>query len=233
MKNDLKQDKTDALLRLALEEQMEQDEYLNQYKTNADMDEPHTFSDEHNRKMKKMMKKALRVERHSERHKMIRRIAAAIGLVLVGSITMVTRVEAFRVPLLRFFSNITAESTFFGVQKENNFAVTEKFQEYEPQYIPAGFSVEETVELGTSFYIKYLNDQQSQRYTFYYFENIDNRAVDTEDATGNNDFINGNKAIVIQKGNEIRILMYKDNHEYCVQGNISMEEGYKILESIK
>lgn len=233
MKNDLKQDKTDALLRLALEEQMEQDVYLNQYKTDADMEEPHTFSDEHNRKMKKMMKKALRVERHSERHKMIRRIAAAIGLVLVGSITMVTRVEAFRVPLLRFFNNITAESTFFGVQKENNFAVTEKFQEYEPQYIPAGFSVAAVEEFENSFYIRYINADSSKSYIFMFFENIDNKAVDTENAVSSEEYINGNRVTVIQKGEDIRLIMYKDNHEFCLQGNINIDEGYKILKNIK
>ena len=233
MKNDLKQDKTDALLRLALEEQMEQDEYLNQYKTNADMDEPHTFSDEHNRKMKKMMKKALRVERHSERHKMIRRIAAAIGLVLVGSITMVTRVEAFRVPLLRFFNNITAESTFFGVQKENNFAVTENFQEYEPQYIPAGFSVKEVSETSHSFYITYWNEDTNKDYTLFYYSSRDSRAVDSENAVTWEEYIGNNKATIIQKGEDIRILMPKNGGEYCLQGSIELEVAYEILESIK
>ena len=230
---DLKQEKTDALLKLALEEQMEQDDYLNQYPSDDELENPHIFSDEHNRKMKKIIKMALRVERRGERSKQYRRIAAAIGLVLIGSVTMVTQVEAFRVPMMRFFQKVTEKSTLFGVQKENNFSVTEKFQEYEPQYIPAGFSVAEVKEFEKSFYIRYINNDSSISYIFMFFDSIDNKAVDTENAVSSEKDINGNPVTVIQKDDDIRLLMYKDNHEFCLQGNLGLEEGYNILKSIK
>ena len=230
---DLKQEKTDALLKLALEEQMEQDDYLNQYPSDDELENPHIFSDEHNRKMKKIIKMALRVERRGERSKQYRRIAAVIGLVLIGSVTMVTQVEAFRVPMMRFFQKVTEKSTLFGVQKENNFSVTEKFQEYEPQYIPAGFSVAEVSETKYSFYITYVNDNASQKYTFLFYNGRDTTAIDSENASTWEDSIDGNKVTVIQKGDEIRLLMTKAGNDYCLQGNVALEEGYKILESIK
>lgn len=66
-----------------------------------------------------------------------------------------------------------------------------------------------------------------------FFENIDNKAVDTENAVSSEEYINGNRVTVIQKGEDIRLIMYKDNHEFCLQGNINIDEGYKILKNIK
>lgn len=47
MSKDLKQKKSDYLLELALEEQLEQDEDMKKYPLPEDVEHPHVFSEEH------------------------------------------------------------------------------------------------------------------------------------------------------------------------------------------
>ena len=83
------------------------------------------------------------------------------------------------------------------------------------------------------FYIKYLNDQKQQAYSYYFFEDTDNTALDTENGNTIEVRINGNLAYVVEKGDEVRILMDKDNNQFYLNGTIPYEEAIKIMESIK
>ena len=38
---------------------------------------------------------------------------------------------------------------------------------------------------------------------------------------------------MIEKKDEVRVLMYKNMHQLYLRGSIPLEEAYKILESIK
>ena len=82
-------------------------------------------------------------------------------------------------------------------------------------------------------YIKYLNDQKQQSYSYYFFEDIDNTAVDTEDGDTVEIKINGNQAYAVQKGDEVRILMNKNNKQFYLNGTIPYEEAINVMESIK
>lgn len=231
MSDDLKRKKSDYLLELALEEQLENDREMQAYQSGNER--PHEFSDEHNRKIKDILKRAEREENKKKYRRKRLQAAACIILILSVSTLTVTRVEAFRLPLIRFFSEIREKSTKLNMQGENNFNLTKKFQEYEPQYIPSGFSVNSFNESEVSFYIKYINDEENKAYTFYYFQNSPTKAMDTEKADVVETEINGNKAYIIEKEEEVRILMYKNMHQFYLRGSLPANEAYKIMESIK
>ena len=231
MSDDLKRKKSDYLLELALEEQLENDGEMQAYQSGNER--PHEFSDEHNRKIKDILKRAEREENKKKYRRKRLQAAACIILILSVSTLTVTRVEAFRLPLIRFFSEIREKSTKLNMQGENNFNLTKKFQEYEPQYIPSGFSVDEVNEGELSFFIRYLNEDKDQEYFFYYFNNLTTKTMDTEEANVVATEINGNKVYMIEKKDEVRVLMYKNMLQLYLRGSIPLEEAYKILESIK
>lgn len=231
MSDDLKRKKSDYLLELALEEQLENDGEMQAYQSGNER--THEFSDEHNRKIKDILKRAEREENKKKYRRKRLQAAACIILILSVSTLTVTRVEAFRLPLIRFFSEIREKSTKLNMQGENNFNLTKKFQEYEPQYIPSGFSVDEVNEGELSFFIRYLNEDKDQEYFFYYFNNLTTKTMDTEEANVVATEINGNKVYMIEKKDEVRVLMYKNMHQLYLRGSIPLEEAYKILESIK
>lgn len=54
MSKDLKQKKSDYLLELALEEQLEQDEDMKKYPLPEDVEHPHVFSEEHEKRMQEI-----------------------------------------------------------------------------------------------------------------------------------------------------------------------------------
>lgn len=57
--------------------------------------------------------------------------------------------------------------------------------------------------------------------------------MDTENAETEERDINGNRAFLSVKENVVRMLMYKDNHQFFISGIIDKNNAVKILESIK
>ena len=139
MSDDLKRKKSDYLLELALEEQLENDREMQAYQSGNER--PHEFSDEHNRKIKDILKRAEREENKKKYRRKRLQAAACIILILSVSTLTVTRVEAFRLPLIRFFSEIREKSTKLNMQGENYFNLSKNFPGYVPPYIPSGFTV--------------------------------------------------------------------------------------------
>lgn len=232
MNDDLMKKKSDYLLELALEEQLESDEEMKAYK--LDPVSIHTFSDEHNRSVDEIQK---RVEKRNLSPKIFpkKRLRAVVCLcfALTISVFAVTRVEAFRLPFIRFFTEVKEKSTKFIFQGENNTNLTKNYQAYEPGYIPDGYNIVEVNEGDGSFYMKFMNDEETQSYTFWYYETPSASAFDTEEAGVTKILIAGNQSYAIEKNNELRILMNKDNHQFFLRGTLSLDEACEIMESIK
>lgn len=232
MNDDLMKKKSDYLLELALEEQLESDEEMNAYKLGPE--NVHIFSDEHNRRVDEIQKKA---EKRNFFPKIFpkKRLRAAVCLcfALTISVFAVTRVEAFRLPLVRFFIEVKEKSTKFNFQGENNTNLTKDYQAYEPRYIPDGYSSAEVSEGKGAFFIKYVNSTGTQSYIFYYYGNPSPIAIDTEEAGVSKVLINGNESYVIEKNGNLKVLMNKDNHQFYIHGELSLEQACKIMESIK
>ena len=145
MSKDLKQKKSDYLLELALEEQLEQDEDMKKYPLSEDIEHPHVFSEEHEKRMKELFKMADKVEHQSYRRKKHFQITAGIALFLCLSTATVTQVEAFRLPVFRFFSEVMEKSTYYGVEEVQT-ELSSRYQMYEPTYVPEGFHVTKVKE---------------------------------------------------------------------------------------
>ena len=62
MKEDMQKEKSEYLLKWALEEQLKQDEEMNRYPSEDDIHEPHIFSAEHEERMKTVLKMAEKEE---------------------------------------------------------------------------------------------------------------------------------------------------------------------------
>lgn len=231
MSRNLDEKKSDYLLELALEEQLENDEDMRHWEQLEQESPPHVFSERHRKRMQKIFRKARRVEFYKEHRKRMIRIAASFLVIICASVVTVTQVEAFRMPLLDFFYQVKEKSTFFGVSTDNSAKLTKNFQEYEPTYKPKGFAVVEVYEKEDRFSIKY-EDGKGNVYRFYFFSQIRDAALDTEDAVASNIEINGHKASVIEKGIEIKIIMYKNNSVCYLGGDLPFEEAYEIMKSI-
>ena len=232
MKEDMQKEKSEYLLKWALEEQLKQDEEMNRYPSEDDIHEPHIFSAEHEERMKTVLKMAEKEETRRQRKRRKLQMAAGIAAMLCISSVTVMQSEAFRVPMIRFFSEVNEKYTFFGVEKERGY-LTKSFQEYEPRYVPDGFSVLEVREEADSFVIRYVNEKNERRYSYHFFSEAVNFALDTEDCEVYDVEIKGNMAHVVQKGEDFRVLLNFNEKTIYVVGNIEFKEILKIFESIQ
>ena len=232
MSKDLKQKKSDYLLEVALEEQLEQDEDMKKYPLPEDVEHPHVFSEEHEKRMQEIFKMADKVEHQSYRRKKHFQLAAGIALFLCLTTVTVTQVEAFRLPVFRFFSEVMEKSTYYGVEEVQT-ELSSRYQMYEPTYVLEGFHVTKVKEEDNYFELHYENDATGQAYNLYFREDLKGFFMDTENAETEERDINGNRAFLSVKENVVRMLMYKDNHQFFISGIIDKNNAVKILESIK
>ncbi len=226
------QERTEILLKWALEESLETDPDMLKYQSGNDIEDYYAFSEEYERRLKRLYKMAERKERRPVRMKKFRNMAAGIVVFLGVSMVTVSQVEAFRVPIVRFFSSIQKESTFFGARKENGQKVTENFKEYEPSYVPEGYTILEVNEKSNCLRIKYGMPQDSKEYLFVFYRNIESVSIDTEESDYETIEIAGKQAHYVREGERIRVLLDHDGHRYYVSGNISLEEVKRIFESL-
>lgn len=231
MNKNLDEKKSEYLLELALEEQLENDEDMRHWEQIEEENPPHVFSERHNKRMRKIFRKARKVEFYEEYRRRAIRTVAGFLVIVCASVITVTQVDAFRWPLVRFFTSVKEKSTFFGVEKEKKKSLTKNFQEYEPTYMPEGFIVIEISENDNGFYIK-SEKEDGQFYKIYYCNTVKNFALDTEESMTVDTEINGCKASIIQKENEVKIIMYKNNAIFYLEAKLPVEEAYKIMESI-
>ena len=223
-----RQERSDQLLKMALEQQFEEEmaKYME-----AD---PHEFSERFNQKMEPILEKAAKKEHAAHHPHYRRRIAVAAGFALTLSLAAAPQAQAFRVPIKNLFMKVEKEYTYFGVRNEDHYTgVTERFREYEPKYVPLGFQILEVKEKKDNFYIKYYNESKEQSYKFYFStKEIMGDVVDTEDTSIQNIDINGQTAILIQKKDEIRLLINKSDYHYYLSGNLPLNEAKKVFESL-
>lgn len=79
MSEDLKKKKSEYLLELALEEQLDQDMEMKKYEKIEETEPAHVFSKEHDKRMQELFKMADKVENRSRKLKKYRQIAAGFA----------------------------------------------------------------------------------------------------------------------------------------------------------
>lgn len=231
MSRNLDEKKSDYLLELALEEQLDNDKDMRYWEQLEAENPPHVFSERHNKRMRKVFRKAKRVEFYEEYRKRVIRTVAGFLIIFCASVVTVTQVEAFRLPLVEFFSQIKQKSTLFGVATESRAKLTKNFQGYKPTYRPEGFTVTEIYEDKDEFFIKY-EDGKGNTYRFCFFSRFKDFALDTEEAVASNIEINGRKVSIVEKGNKTKVIMYDENVLFYLEGAVSPEEACKIMEGV-
>lgn len=231
MNEDFKKKKSEYLLELALEEQLENDPEILNFKSEDELETPHVFSKEHEKKMKEIFRAASRAERKAKNRKYFQRMAAGVAIMLCLSGFTVMNVEAFRVPVVEFLLDISEKYTLLQPDT-NSQTLTKNFQIYEPTYVPVGFQVVELSEIEDRFSIDYSTEEQLW-YTLIFCYNSRPLSIDTENTSLETYTINGNKAVIIEKNGILNIIMYSGNSYYELMGNISYDEANKILKSIK
>lgn len=232
MGREFKDKKSEYILKLALEESLKYDPDMVKYKSGKGVEHPHVFSKEHHERMKTIFKMAERAERRAKRRQTYRRVAAGVAVFLCLSSVMVSQVEAFRLPVIRFFVEMKEKSTIFGSHAESHLGLSEENRQYEPAYVPEGYVAVAVEEDSGGFYVKYENSQNKNWYTYNYWKKFEGIDVDTENGTVQNETINGNPAVVIWKEDEVRVILSIGTQRFYVNGTIPYEEAVKILESL-
>lgn len=233
MENDLKKKKSDSLLKLALEEEMLQDEDMRKYLSDDEIEAPHEFSERHNKRMKQLLKKADKVEHQTAYRRRKFQIAAGVAMFLCLSTVTVTQVEAFRLPILQFFMDIKEKSARLGIYEENRLKLADEYRDYEPEYMPEGYVVVSVEQNKRGFTIQCESEGNQYWYRYQYYAEMGNLNVDTETGSVKEETINGKPAIVIEKAGEIRIIVDIGRQRFCLDGEIPYDEAVKIMESVK
>ncbi len=241
MSDDLEKRKSEYLLKLALEEQLEEEDKLCcniENKKNIDSKEKmlHTFSKRHEKRMKRVLKKAKKVEKKGSYcgyQQKYFQLVAGVSLFLCVGIVTVTNVEAFRVPILCFFEEMKENYLLLKIDNNKTNIVSEKFQSYVPMYTPEDYVIIDVQESEKNFCIKYENSKNKNVYLYYYWEQMGTIKINTEGAIVDEIELNGNKAYIIQNEDEIRIHINKELERIYLNGRLSYEEALKVMESVE
>lgn len=233
MNESFKRKKSDYLLELALEECLNQDRDILTYPSGHEAAGLHSFSPEHQKRMKKIFRQANRMEHRSAIGRRRIRMAAGIAIFLCVSTVAVSEVEAVRLPVMRFFIELSEKAARLKVEDEEDFLLSGEYQQYEPTYIPEGYVVTSVKERKGSFHIRYEQEHGHGAYQFFYNEKNVEVELDTENAITNETRINGMPAFTVQKGDEVRIFMHDGEHTFLLDGKIDFEDALKVMESIK
>lgn len=232
MNNDLVKKKNDLLFELALEEELEQDLSIKEYddimKRNI-----HIFSKEHHKRMKKIYKMANKIENIQLNNRKKYQLAVGMILFLFLSIVTVNHVEAVKLPILRFFTEIGERSTRLRVFNENQLKLFDEFYQFKPEYVPNGYIIIELNQNDNGFYIKLKNENSSYWYRYAYWSIRKNIDIDTENASISQIDINGYSAFVVQKDERIQISLAIGERRFYLDGQLPYEEAIRIMESIK
>lgn len=146
---------------------------------------------------------------------------------------MVSQVEAFRLPVLQFFMETKEKFTTVGSREKSRLGLSEKYWPYEPVYVPEGYVAVSVSETESGFDIKYEKATDHKWYTYYYWSSRERVDIDTENGEVWEETINGKSALVVQKEDEIRIIMSNGLQRFLLNGTISYKEARKILESLQ
>ncbi|MEY8355223.1 DUF4367 domain-containing protein [Lachnospiraceae bacterium 54-53] len=231
MSKQSRSEKNDYLLELALEAQLDEDEEMKLYK-DENINHEYIFSIDHEAKMKEIFKLAEKKDKMYQRKKLYMKTVASIAIILFLTSLTIANVEAFRIPFMNIFSEIKEKSSIFGVSNGNNIKLTKKFTDYEPTYVPQGFSVEFVKESDDTYMIQYVNEKLDQWYLLTFSLDAASVAMDTEDSVVEYFELNKRQFTKITKGNDKRIIMYMNTSQYEVVGNIDFDTILNILQSI-
>lgn len=239
MKQGLKNEMFEAMLRSAFQEHREE-EALPTEKELQDMGvEPHQFSPEFERKMEKFLRKAQRKERRLSHQKRFHHVAAVFVAVILAGSVMVTKVEAIRAPIMNVIITMGERCAEIRLQEQaEKQVISETYDGQLPQYMVPGFCIEAVEEEADQVNVRYVAEDESGDFYSLTFAPVSGSAsYDTEDAVVTEIEIQGYPAVLIEKTKDeevyTQVVWFPDGGEYHISGYISTEEAMQVLESVE
>lgn len=187
------------------------DEYITD-KIPNDEEINHTYSEEFENKIKKIIKQENKHNFVAKFYKYSKKVAI-IFLIIISVLGATMSIDAIRYRVLEFIKNVRREETnysFKGKIKSENFKIRK------PSYIPKGFKEVNCDEI-SDFYFTL---DYSDGYDYISFEctklNNGNFQIDTEDSMVNKITINGNIEADYIKKKDRHMLVWQDDENYYI-----------------
>lgn len=185
------------------------------------------FSEEHERKMKKLFAREKRNRRMRRFVVYAVRIAAVLVIVTVVSGAVIFNVDALRIRFLNMFTNTQTTNTKIsykdGTSYSNDFVTI--------KYVPEGFDLEEEQLKKHMVYMHFANNDQ------YFVVNVavsdSTISIDTEDAETKKIEINGSEVLYSKKENTNIFSYSYDKYAVNVMGNIEKDLIIEIIRNIE
>lgn len=223
VKDELKEQKFDAMLKPALYEQM-----LKEMEAGEMPAEKHEFSRSFDRKMKRVLKKAGRTEAGYFRNV---RVAVAAGVVVVAALGVVTmNVEALRVPIQNMFMGDTHSTLDYG-GKKGEIEVPEEYVEYVPEYVLPGYELVYAYGDDDKCYLQYKN-LEGVYYSITISSGNKRAAFDTEDGEVLEKRVENYDVIFMKKDEEIWASFVVRNMRYVIEGKLAMKDIEDIIKAM-
>lgn len=220
--SDIKEEKFNAMVKLALYEQMEQEMAKEEIPSVE-----HEFSKEFEKKMNRLIKKTENKRTHYRKWK----TTAAVGLITVvaaGVITM--NVDALRLPVLNLITG-QRYATLGSNKGAEQVEIPQDYVDYVPSYVPEGFELVYAYGDEDMGYMEYVNGEKEYHITIV--PNEEQTDFDTEDGKIKEIEVAGKQIIVLEKEGKLWATHTKFHHAIIVDGELKIEDIQLILNSIK
>ena len=192
----------------------------------------HVFSKKYERNIAKMIKKKSKTTKQIKIVTKLRYVTVALFITLsVNGILFVT-VEAYREKVIEIVTSVYETFTSVKISTDDS-SLNDKPIFVEPTYIPIGFEVISSDEYEYDIIVRY-SDENNKIYTYrqMVISNSETK-YDTEGAKISEIEINGNTINLIENKDFVIAYWYDDTYSYAIDGEISLNEMMKIVESIQ
>lgn len=204
---------------------------LNTIPSSVDLKEYHSFSDEFDKRMKTLIKKANIKYVNIDKFRVRRSIVAASLIIIIATASM--SVEALRLPIIKLTEKIYTEFSEILFDNEENIAVPEMIEDvYVPSYMTEGYIlIEESKDMKSMHFLVYANEKDQLIMVDQFTLGV-SMAVDTEGITTEEITIKDKSGIIYSKNGLTTIIINDNNYVHMISGYESREEIIKIAESL-
>lgn len=203
---------------------------LDQLEEERDKDiPPHVFSEEYNKKMKKVIKEYSRTPMQRRLVTFRRFVAGFVILFILTNGILFATAEGYRE---RFFKIITTiYEKYTSIMIEGEVPANEGLSFNEPSYIPEGFEIINDRQDDTARVIQYMDDNKIVVYKQSIITGGETK-IDTEGTTIEEMEIN-EQLITYVFNKDMYIAYWTDeNFKYIINAEISFEEFVKMIEGV-
>lgn len=197
-------------------------------------EEPHIFSEKHNKRMAKLIK-----NQKKPYFTLIctagRRAACIVAAVIILSASALS-VKAIREAVFDFIMRIFSDHTVVTTESGTDAGYPETIKdEYYISELPEGFELSEYNQMDVFLDVSYVNNDKnkyiifSQKTKSYYYDNIDNQKVDYEEI-----YIDNNQNyLIISTEHGQRIIWDNGKYVFTISSNLNKQEIIKLCKSTK